>query len=72
MKKYNMFVKTPRFPLPRLCEFTIIHDSILAYNMKSSTINLWIRKGTLARIIDQHEAITPDDCEIFTEVKTNV
>ena len=68
MKKYALFVRTVKNPLPRLCEFTVMHDSILAYNMKSETIDLWIRKGQLARIIDQNECITPDDCEIFTEV----
>jgi hypothetical protein len=68
MKKYGLFVRTVKNPLPRYCEFTVIADIILAYNMKSETIDLWIRKGQLARIIDQNECITPDDCEIFTEV----
>ena len=68
MKKYGLFVRTVKNPLPCYCEFTVMHDSILAYNMKSETIDLWIRKGQLARIIDQNECITPDDCEIFTEV----
>lgn len=68
MKKYALFVRTVKNPLPRLCIFTITYDSILAYHMKSETIDLWIRKGQLARIIDENEILTPDDCEIFTEV----
>ena len=67
MKKYGLFVRTVKNPLPRYCEFTVIADSILAYCMRSKTIELWIRKGQLARIIDQNECITPDDCEIFIE-----
>jgi hypothetical protein len=67
MKKYALFVRTGKNPLPRLCEFTVIHDSILAYHMISETIDLWIRKSQLARIIDQNDCITTDDCELFTE-----
>lgn len=67
MKKYALFVRTKKHPLPRLCVFSIVGDSILAYHMKSETIELWIRKGELARIIDEHEVLTPDECELFTE-----
>lgn len=68
MKKYSLFVITPHFPIGRLVQFTVIYDSVLAYHMKSETMDLWIRKGTLARLIDKKEALTPSHCELFTEV----
>lgn len=68
MKKYSLFVITPRHPVGRLIDFVVVCDSILAYHMKSVSIDLWIRKGTLQRLIDRKEALTPAHCELFTEV----
>lgn len=65
--KYRLCVRTDKNPLPRFCDFVVVYDSILAYHMKSLTIDLWIRKGTLKRIIDTGGIVTPGDCEIFIE-----
>ena len=67
--KYSLFVRTEKYPVPRLCNFVVVGDSILAYHMKSVTLEIWIRKGTLKRIIDTGEAVTPGDCEIFIDLE---
>ena len=66
MKKFALFVKTEKFPVPRLCNFTATGENILGYQLASETMRFWIRKGKVKQAIAEGIAITPDMCEIFT------
>ena len=65
MKKYSLAVVTEGNPLPRICDFTVTGESVLAYEMQSALYRVWVRKGTLKRILAEGAVLRPSDCEIF-------
>ena len=69
MKKYSLFIITEKNPLPRLCNFIVTGENILAYEIISSggMIRGWIRKGKIKKAIAERAAIRQSDFETFRE-----